>query len=279
MTYTIDFCEGSDSVEVNFITVDPVISPPGVQICAFEVDFELDNPSPTGGMWGVVSQPNHTSVEYSNLAADGVSIEVSQFGAYEVAFVIAGCNTTDTMQVEFRQAVPVVHTDELLRCELDAEMYVESYGLEIGWMQIAGPSFANFSNPLGQETSMSVSEYGDYTLAYTACDTTVAFNVLFMCDLVVPNVITANADDLNDVLFVEGLTPEYYSYANMSVFNRWGDEVYRSGHYGLDGDWWDGQSSHQNDDLAEGIYFYVLEVGNKVTEEVDVYKGSVHLFK
>ena len=279
MTYTIDFCDGRDSVEVNFITVDPVISDPGLQTCDYDVDFQLDNPSPTGGMWSIVNQPNHTSAVYSNVATDGVSFEVNQFGAYEVEFTIFGCNTSDTMLVEFEQAVPLVHTDELLRCELEADMFVESFGLEIGWMQIAGPSFANFSNPLGQETSMTVTEYGDYTLAYTACDSIVEFNVLFMCDLIVPNVITANGDDLNDVLFIEGLTAEYYSYANMSIYNRWGDEVYRSGHYGLDNKWWDGQSSHQNDDLDDGVYFYLLEVGNKVTEEVDVYKGSVHLFK
>ena len=279
MTYTIGFCEGSDSVAVNFITVDPIISDPGLQTCDYDVDFQLDNPSPTEGLWSIVNQPNHTSAEYSNEDADGISFEVNQFGAYEVEFTILGCNTSDTMMVEFKQAVPLVHTEELLRCELEADMFVESYGLEIGWMQLSGPSFANFSNPLGLETSMTVSEYGDYTLAYTACDSIVEFNVLFMCDLIIPNVITANGDDLNDFLFVDGLTYEYYSYANMSIYNRWGDEVYRSGHYGLDNKWWDGQSSHQNDDLEEGVYFYLLEVGNKVTEEVDVYKGSVHLFK
>mgnify|MGYP001260347862 CR=1 FL=1 len=279
MTYTIDFCEGSDSVEVNFVSVDPVITNPGVQICDFDVDFELNNPSPTGGFWGVVSQPNHTIIEYNNMMSDGVSFEVNQFGVYEVAFTIMGCNTSDTMLVDFAQVTAIVHTDELLRCELEAEMFVESYGLEIGWMQVSGPSFANFSNPLGQETSMTVTEYGEYTLAYTACDSTIEFDVLFMCDLTIPNVITANADDINDVLFIDGLTKEYYSYANMSIFNRWGDEVYRSGHYGLDYNWWDGQSSHQNDKLPEGVYFYVLEVGNKVTDDVDVYKGSVQLFK
>lgn len=279
MTYTIDFCEGKDSVEVNFISVDPVITSPGRQVCAFDVDFELDNPSPTGGLWGLVSQPNHTITEYSDMVEDGVSFEVNSFGTYQVEFTIMGCNTSDTVSVEFAQELPIVHTDELLRCEFDAEMFVESFGLDVGWMQISGPSFANFSNPLGQETSLTVSEYGEYTLAYTACDSIIEFDVLFMCDLIIPNVITANADDMNDIFFIDGLTSEYYSYANMSVYNRWGDEVYRNGSYGLDNKWWDGQSSHQNDELAVGVYFYVLEVGNKVTEEVDIYKGSVHLFK
>ena len=281
MTYTIDFCDGVDSVDVNFISVDPVITSPGVQVCAFDVDFEVDNPSPTLGGWLLIDQPNHTSASFDLLQLDGelMNLEVNNFGEYMVEFTIQGCNTSDSMIVEFAQVPAIVHTDELLRCEMEANMFVESFGLEVGWMQVSGPSFANFSNPLGQETSMTVTEYGEYTLAYTACDSTIEFDVLFMCDLTVPNVITANADDINDLLFVDGLTSEYYSYANMSIYNRWGAEVYRSGNYGLDDKWWDGQSSHQNDELAEGVYFYVLEVGNKVTEEVDIYKGSVHLFK
>jgi gliding motility-associated-like protein len=183
------------------------------------------------------------------------------------------------MNLKFAQAIPIVYTEELVRCDLEADMFVDSYGLEMGWTFVSGPSFADFSNPLGEETSVTVSEYGDYTLAYTACDSTVEFNVLFMCDLTVPNVITANEDNVNDILYIEGLTREYYSYANMSIYNRWGDEVYRSGSYGLDGDWWSGQSTHNNDELKEGVYFYVLNVGNKVTSEVDIYKGMVHLFK
>lgn len=281
MTYTIDFCDGVDSVDVNFISVDPVITSLGVQVCAFDVDVEVENPSPTLGSWLLIDQPNHTSASFDLLQLNGdlMNLEVNHFGEYVVEYTIQGCNTSDTMMVEFAQVPAVVHTDELLRCEMEANMFVESFGLEVGWMQVSGPSFANFSNPLGQETSMTVTEYGEYTLAYTACDSTIEFDVLFMCDLTVPNVITANADDVNDLLFVDGLTTEYYSYANMSIYNRWGAEVYRSGDYGLGGSWWDGQSSHQNDELAEGVYFYVLEVGNKVTEEVDVYKGSVHLFK
>ena len=89
------------------------------------------------------------------------------------------------MNLKFAQAIPIVYTEELVRCDLEADMFVDSYGLEMGWTFVSGPSFADFSNPLGEETSVTVSEYGDYTLAYTACDSTVEFNVLFMCDLTV----------------------------------------------------------------------------------------------
>ena len=56
------------------------------------------------------------------------------------------------------------------------------------------------------------------------------------------------------------------------------EEVYKNGHYGLDGSWWDGKNTHQYDQLAPGVYFYVLKVGNKVTQKEDVYKGMINLF-
>lgn len=279
VAFTVDFCFGTDTAEVHYITVDPYILNPGTQVCDFEVDLEVDNPSPTGGMWELISQPNHTSVEFGNVVQDGVSMEVDNFGAYEMQFTIDGCETTHTRVVNFSQGIPQITAEELLRCERETEVAVETYGMEVGWMQLGGPGVANFSNPISNETTVTVNHYGDYKLGYLACDTLVEFDILFMCDLIVPNVLTPNGDNINDYLYVENLTKEFYSYSNLSVFNRWGHEIYRNGHYGLDDIWWDGQSTHQNDELAEGVYFYVLKVGNKVTEEEDIYRGSFHLFK
>jgi len=151
-------------------------------------------------------------------------------------------------------------------------------GMEEGWEWIDGPVSASFTAPFSLETDLIVGQYGDYTFGYTACDTTLEFNILFMCDLIIPNVISSNGDGVNDFFTINDLTYEFYSYSNMSIYNRWGDEVYKNGHYGLNGKWWNGQTTHQDDELAEGVYFYVLKVGNKVTEEEDIYRGTVQLF-
>ena len=36
-------------MDVNFITVDPFIYNPGVQVCDWDVELEVNNPSPTDG--------------------------------------------------------------------------------------------------------------------------------------------------------------------------------------------------------------------------------------
>ena len=276
--FTIDFCYGTDTIDVNFITVDPIIYNPGVQICDWDVELEVNNPSPTDGFWELLSQPNHTSAEISSFDNPMIEMEVDNFGGYQMSYTINGCETSDTLMVQFAQAIPQLNIEELVRCNLDATLEVESFGMEEGWGFVDGPAVPFFSDPLSFEIDLDVPEYGDYTLMYTGCDTSVIFNVLFMCDLEPPNTFSPNGDGYNDLFIIEDLTYEFYSYSNMSIYNRWGDEVYKNGHYGLDGSWWDGKNTHHYDELAAGVYFYVLKVGNKVTQEEDIYKGVVNLF-
>ena len=63
-----------------------------------------------------------------------------------------------------------------------------------------------------------------------------------------------NGDGVNDVFYIEGL--EAYPNAQLTVFNRWGNQVYRSDSY--KNDWtglWEGKL------LPDGTYFYVLDDG------------------
>ena len=203
---------------------------------------------------------------------------VTDFETYQLKFTDQVCETSDTLDLDFVRKLPVVSYEPLVRDDMVATVKVASWGIEDQWGFIAGPAVADFSEQTALETEVSVAEYGDYTLSYSGCDTTVAFNILFMEDLQVSNVISPNGDGVNDAFKIKDLTEEFYSYSNMSIFNRWGDEVYRNGAYGLDGSWWDGLSTHQNDVLSRGTYFYVLKVGNKVTKNEEIYRGTIQLY-
>lgn len=69
----------------------------------------------------------------------------------------------------------------------------------------------------------------------------------------VPNVITPNGDGKNDVLKIKGL--ELYKENSIAIFNRWGNEVFRSSGAYLNN--WSG------DGLSEGTYYYVLKLVSK----------------
>lgn len=69
----------------------------------------------------------------------------------------------------------------------------------------------------------------------------------------VPNVITPNGDGKNDVLKIDGI--ELYKESSLAIFNRWGNEVYRSPGSYINN--WSGEG------LSEGTYYYVLKLVSK----------------
>ena len=98
------------------------------------------------------------------------------------------------------------------------------------------------------------------SVTYTVCDNqgnceTAQVIVYVICDeLQVYTGFSPNGDGVNDVFYIEGL--EAYPNAQLTVFNRWGNQVYRSDSY--KNDWtglWEGKL------LPDGTYFYVLDDG------------------
>jgi gliding motility-associated-like protein len=71
-------------------------------------------------------------------------------------------------------------------------------------------------------------------------------------DCFIPNIITPNQDNLNDIFFVNCL--ENTIGAVLKIYNRWGNQVYENNDYKND---WNG--SYQNKPLPDGTYFYMLQ--------------------
>ncbi|WP_343534536.1 Ig-like domain-containing protein, partial [Pedobacter sp.] len=80
----------------------------------------------------------------------------------------------------------------------------------------------------------------------------------------IPNVITPNGDGKNDAFVIVGL--ENYNNAQLTIFNRWGNEVYRNTNY---------KNTWTGDGLNEGTYYYLLRL--KDGEKEQVFKGWILL--
>ena len=87
----------------------------------------------------------------------------------------------------------------------------------------------------------------------------------------VPNIFTPNSDGKNDFFEVktEGLTD-----LNGTVFNRWGQEVFK---WKTLTDKWDGKN--KSGDLNDGVYFYILSATSECDGKIVERKGSVSVFK
>lgn len=100
--------------------------------------------------------------------------------------------------------------------------------------------------------SSSQASSGIYTITVTdLCNHQSSVTVditITECDIRVPNVVTTNGDNVNDYFRIRGL--ENFTGSVLSVYNRWGKQVYRNENYR--NDW--------KPDMSSGTYFYVLNL-------------------
>ncbi len=101
-----------------------------------------------------------------------------------------------------------------------------------------------------------------YEVASEGCTTALAtatFQIGADAKLDVPNIITPNGDGVNDLFVIPALLdPAAYPKNQVLIFNRWGDEVFRSN--GAYKNNWDG--TFNGEDLPADTYFYIIEPGN-----------------
>ena len=107
---------------------------------------------------------------------------------------------------------------------------------------------------------IQTNEYGCSDTAYGNVDVTGEVNI--------PNVFTPNGDGVNDIFQVIYTGLRDYQ---VTIFNRWGREVYSWGDVNSG---WDGKIN--GEPAADGVYFWVLE-GKTTTEQEISEKGNVTL--
>lgn len=100
------------------------------------------------------------------------------------------------------------------------------------------------------------------------CDTAVVtINIECSDSLIIYNGFTPNGDGSNDVFVIKGI--QNYPQSKLSIFNRWGNRVYKIDNYQNN---WDG--TWENKILPDGTYFYILDDGKG-----KVYSGYLQIYR
>lgn len=101
-----------------------------------------------------------------------------------------------------------------------------------------------------------------YELCSEACEcsiSTVTFQVGEDARCEVPTIFTPNNDGVNDFFVVPCLlNTDEYPQSRVILFNRWGDEVYRSP-VPYENDW---RGTFNGEDVPAGTYFYIIDLGD-----------------
>ncbi|WP_187263479.1 gliding motility-associated C-terminal domain-containing protein [Pontibacter beigongshangensis] len=190
----------------------------------------------------LVNASYNSSVRWST-GSTKAFIDVEQPGRYYVTVTdrTTGCSATDSADVLFQVEPVLFALPDTIICEASLR------ALEIA----AGPAGATYSlNGVVQEDHMiRISQAGTYTIAVennTGCTASRTLTVQNFCDeLVIPNIITPNGDNLNDFFVIRNLVPN----CELKVINRTGALVYQDSNY---------QNNWSGDKLPDGAYYYHL---------------------
>ena len=192
-----------------------------------------------GGTTLTAAAPGATGYRWTT-GASTPSLAISQPGIYGVTVTYGlGCSVSARREVRLNAAAPpafVLGADTTL-CEGD----------QVLLQGPAGPALRYQWSDGSTNRQLLVQAAGRYTLrVFTTCgEQNAARNVAVRSCLLVPNVVTANADRRNDYFAVQGLKGDGWA---LDVYNRWGRTVFQTANY--HNDW--------GLDAAPGLYYIML---------------------
>jgi hypothetical protein len=193
-----------------------------------------------------------------NTGETNSTLPVTQSGTYTLtATYLGGCSSTASVRVRPVQPMPFFSFGpDTTLCE--------GATLALRAPVVPGRPVTYRWSDGSSASSLLVRAAGTYSLVVTTlCETrTFTRRITYRSCLLLPTIVTANSDGLNDYFAPQGLVGGTWS---LTVYNRWGTQVYHTPHY-------------QNEwglTAATGAYYYLLH-----NPETGVrYKGAVQVVR
>ncbi|MEM1214384.1 MAG: gliding motility-associated C-terminal domain-containing protein [Bacteroidota bacterium] len=213
----------------------------------------------------IISEGNTANPTVSNLPV-GITTFVM-----EIDSGFCGASSRDTMTVTYK--VPSVLQDDVASVNFGGSQQIAPLvndavptGATVivltppnnGTVQVTGGTFLDYTAPanfVGTETIT----YAVISDGCTQEQAIVTIDIGSGASCTVPSIFTPNGDNYNDNFVIPCLLNSgAYPNSSVQIFNKWGDEVYRSGSpYTSD---WDGR--YNGEDLPVDTYFYVVDLGD-----------------
>jgi gliding motility-associated-like protein len=202
-----------------------------------------------------------TTLDIYNLTAGNYSLTVTD---------ALGCSSTPYATVVNGAGAPnadFTYTSGVIVPGSTVDFNDASTGTAINSWEWSINSAAPFAT--SQNTSFLFANEGEYTVTLVietaeGCIDSITKLITIYGEIIIPNVITVNGDQMNDVFDIVNLKPN----TTLIIQNRWGNVVFATEDY-LNN--WKGTDQLGNQ-LVEGTYFYQI-----ITVEGNTWKGFVQL--
>lgn len=260
--YVIDSNGCYDSSSIN-ITVNP--TPYGNvfisnDICTGEnIYFNANSTLATNVIWN--GPNNYSSTFFMDSIINASSVHS---GFYVATFTLNNCTYTDSVQIVVSDYPIIELGADTSLCDGGEILFSLNPNYDYVWQDFSTNN---------EFTALDSGWVFVNASIYPGCETNDSVYVgMMQCSSLFPNVFSPNGDGLNDAFIL--LNNEGAISYSVNIYNRWGQIVFRINEQN---DEWMGTDMQQND-LSEGVYFWVAEVVNYF-HETEQHQGFVHLMR
>lgn len=265
-------CFDTYTVEVDFVEFEVIEQDEVLSGCFSEGDARSIVIEPSINYILPAQEDADVSFEW-NTGDTTQNLEVTESGEYELTVNVNGCEETQTYQVVFVDAHPVIVANQTICFDELETTFVSGYDnnasdTTVVWNLPDGTS-QNSSNLNLSWSNLSEAEAleGDYTVSVTIddCEVIESFSFAFtrqdegegpiIQSCIIPEGISPNGDGINDSFDLTFLN-ETLGIEKLEIFNRYGRKVYEASNYTNE---FFGQDQGGSN-LVTGTYFYVIKL-------------------
>ena len=263
-------CPRKDTVTLSVYNFAYTLDLPA-EFCVDEetmVGINLTSEGPFSILWG----PADCVVSGGTTTTPIVRVSTSKTLTVSVTHIPTGCVLNDSIVIEPRVFTVTVAADPRTTIFLgnSTDIFVEN--ANPNWIYEWNNGF------IGDRQTVSPTETTTYTVTVTdefGCVAVASITITVRqpnCedDVFIPNAFSPNADGNNDVLFVRS---NFVDEMELIIYNRWGQEVFRSNNIQVG---WDGSFGGQT--LSPDVFAYYLRARCVDNDEI-VKRGNISLLK
>ncbi len=281
-TLTVTNNLGASAIDSVKITVSKIVANAGDDVSMYQGETAmLDGSASIGKALQYLWTTNSGTIDSGENTAHPV---VSGFGMYYLEVTDTfGCTSSDTVNVSRLTYAPVAVDDydttsyktevkiAVLDNDIDPDNNIDSLSLKVIQSPFNGTAYVDYDDftiHYTPNSGFSGNDKFEYQICDLTnnCDNADVYVFVTEYEFLIPNAFSPNGDGINDYFEIIGI--EKYENNSISIFNRWGNEVYKAANYGISTNpkFWDGKSNtgfiFGNEELPTGTYYYVLNLGN-----------------